>query len=408
MTGSKLVTKKTSKKASKKVAKKTTASQARKSSESVISQEENQVSSTVADARESVQPKVIKETVQTKPAGRGLSWLALLVALGALGLSGFSFYQDQIAQLRNNSDLAVGVAEIGGNVSRLGDSINSLKAAQEDMISGNDLSVSLMQAKQSVDAELNQIKQQQEVLNESLANMAQDFQQGKNAFVLDEVDHLFRLAFNALQFNQDANAAKTALTQADALIQDLDDPKFLSVRKTLTADIEALQQIKRVDLTAASAKLNQMSQLIPSLPLVNEPETQLVDTADDANQSSEVERTWRTELNQIWQDIKGSVQVQRVDQPPKPLLAPEQRYFLNQNLQLNLNKADLALLQNNSVVYAQSLTTAKAWLTDYFDLKDSRVSEMSNQLDELAKFDMSVDLPDISASYSAFKSARGN
>jgi uroporphyrin-3 C-methyltransferase len=169
-----------------------------------------------------------------------------------------------------------------------------------------------------------------------------------------------------------------------------------------------LQQIKRVDLTAASAKLNQMSQLIPSLPLVNEPETQLVDTADDANQSSEVERTWRTELNQIWQDIKGSVQVQRVDQPPKPLLAPEQRYFLNQNLQLNLNKADLALLQNNSVVYAQSLTTAKAWLTDYFDLKDSRVSEMSNQLDELAKFDMSVDLPDISASYSAFKSARGN
>src|SRR5690606_32604161 len=68
----------------------------------------------------------------------------------------------------------------------------------------------------------------------------------------------------------------------------------------------------------------------------------------------------------IWQDLKQAVTIRRLDQPLPPLLAPEQHYYLKQNLRLMLEQASLALLDKNAEVYQASLTKAAAWLTQYF------------------------------------------
>jgi len=101
------------------------------------------------------------------------------------------------------------------------------------------------------------------------------------------------------------------------------------------------------------------------------------------------------------------VQIQRVDQPPKPLLAPTQRYFLDQNIQLSLSKAELALLQNKSAVYSQSLTTAEQWLNDYFDLKNQDVQSVLQQLSALKAEPVGVELPAIADSYDTLQSIKG-
>ena len=164
--------------------------------------------------------------------------------------------------------------------------------------------------------------------------------------------------------------------------------------------------MKQVDLERVSAELSAIANKIPSLKLENEPirkeNVKLVENSDNDETIS-----WRSELNKLWKDIINSVQIHRVDQPPKPLLAPTQRYFLDQNLQLSLNKADLALLQNKASVYQRSLDTSLQWLNDYFDLKDADVQSVIKQLNELKSEPVGTELPAVADSYDTLQSIKG-
>ena len=86
---------------------------------------------------------------------------------------------------------------------------------------------------------------------------------------------------------------------------------------------------------------------------------------------------------------------------------PEQRYFLNQNIQLQLAKAELGLVQNRTSVYSQSLEEATNWLGEYFDTRDQQVVDVIQQINDLKAVSLGQELPNISGSYSELQSIRG-
>jgi uncharacterized protein HemX len=109
----------------------------------------------------------------------------------------------------------------------------------------------------------------------------------------------------------------------------------------------------------------------------------------------------------MWADIVNYNSVQRIDQAPKPLLLPELRYFLNQNIQLQLAKAELGLVQNRASVYLDGLEVASEWLNEYFDLRDDTVNDVLSQINQLKAMPLSTELPTISGSYSLLQGIRG-
>ena len=99
----------------------------------------------------------------------------------------------------------------------------------------------------------------------------------------------------------------------------------------------------------------------------------------------------------IWNNIKSLVIIRHHTRPTVPLLPPEQRYFLSENLRLQLEEARLALLRGDSTDYRQRLATAEQWIREYFD-PDSPVTRSALEtLAKLAKEDVAPALPDISA-----------
>ena len=58
----------------------------------------------------------------------------------------------------------------------------------------------------------------------------------------------------------------------------------------------------------------------------------------------------------------------------KPLLPPEQRYFLRENLRLMLYGAQNALLQGSVTTYQQNVKSAARWVREYFDTTTQVVS----------------------------------
>lgn len=343
--------------------------------------------------------------VVVKGGGKVLSVFALLLSLLALAGVGFTWYQTQVEGVRAESKLASGVTEIGGQVTRLGDSISRLQTEQTSVVTQEQLTTKLLQSSSAIDLQMRDLKGDQVTLLDAVDKINTDLRKGVNEFVLDEVSQLLKLANNSAVFAADAESAISALSLADSQLKGLADPRFAEVRRKINEEISLLDGIETVDVERVSANLNAMSNKVVNLPLENEPPTGTKVAVVEEPSKDQVD--WRSELRRMWSDIANSVQIQRVDQPPKPLLAPRQRYFLNQNLQLSLAKAELALLQDRPGVYKQSLETASTWLKDYFDLKNADVQTMLGKIDELKTEPLGVKLPSVAGSYSLLQTIKG-
>ena len=111
-------------------------------------------------------------------------------------------------------------------------------------------------------------------------------------------------------------------------------------------------------------------------------------------------------MAEIWHDLRNLVRIERVDSSEPPLLAPDQTYFLRENLKLRLLSARLALLSRDQQEYKTDLEAASAWLKRYFDVSSPAVASSLSTLNELATSDIVIELPDVTASLNAVRKYR--
>jgi hypothetical protein len=69
----------------------------------------------------------------------------------------------------------------------------------------------------------------------------------------------------------------------------------------------------------------------------------------------------------VWQEVRSLVRVTRIDKPEAMLVAPEQAFFLRENLKLRLLNARLALLSRQFDTAQSDLRDAQSALDRYFD-----------------------------------------
>jgi uroporphyrin-3 C-methyltransferase len=80
------------------------------------------------------------------------------------------------------------------------------------------------------------------------------------------------------------------------------------------------------------------------------------------------------------------------------MLAPEQQFFLYENLRLYLESARLAVARADRELYRDSLNTVGSWLSTHFDNADPLTKSTRSAVNELMRIDIRPMLPDISAS----------
>ncbi len=361
---------------------------------------------TVIEANSTPNVATVSESARLAPAksgGQGLSIVAMLFSLIALGLTVYSFYVNEIRDRDEESRLAIDIVEIRGNANRLKDSISRLEDDQNSVVTNEQLTTKILEANSAVDLQLRDVKQGQAELLGAVAKINDDLSSGVNEFIVAEVSQLLKLANNSALFSSDTRSAIKALQLADMQLKELADPRYSLVRRKINEEIELLESVEQLDIESVTVKLKSLASRIPSLSLENDVPV----LGDVVIEIEEKPSGFRASLEEIWADIVNYNSVQRIDQAPKPLLLPEQRYFLNQNIQLQLAKAELGLLQNRQAIYSESLDAAMSWLEEYFDLRDDDVNDVLSQIGELKTLSLSKELPPISGSYSELQDIRG-
>ena len=104
-------------------------------------------------------------------------------------------------------------------------------------------------------------------------------------------------------------------------------------------------------------------------------------------------------------EARSLVRVSRIDQPEAILLAPEQTFFLRENLKFKLLNARLGILARQFESARSDLAAATAALNKYFDPASRRTQNVASTLQQAQASMKAAELPRLDETLSALATA---
>ena len=340
---------------------------------------------TSAPATEAAPPSVRRSRAQP------LALAALAVAIGT-AVGGY-FIWHEVQRLGAWQQQVLG--QIDSRTQALDQRLQTFKDRLD-----NDLAA-VERGRRTIDEEQRKLTSAQAGLEDALAVLRAQIGRSQDEWVLAEVQYLLHIANQRAQLQRDTPTAAEALRSADQRLQTLADPGFNAVREQIAREIAALEAVAQPDLAGITLTLETLAAQVAEWPLKDRHAPHSL--TDTTSASAPVPAgDWRSKLENvlvnIWDALRSLVVVRRNDAPVAPLLAPEQQFFLHENLRLQLSIARLAALQGETASYHSSLKSAAAWLQKHFADDAPTVIAAQSELQRLAGLNVHPDLPDISAS----------
>lgn len=248
-----------------------------------------------------------------------------------------------------------------------------------------------------LDAKLTESQNQQVALEA----MYQELARNRDESMLAEVDQILTIASQQLQLAGNVQTALIALQTADQRLARGDRPQFIPLRKVLARDQEKLKATPSIDLAGLAVKIDQVISLVDTLPLAGE---ERLAAAAREQQPVQPEGVWWRRLGtEIWNDMKSLVRIQVSDAPDPGLLAPDQAFFLRENLKLRLLNARLSLLSRDETTFREDMKTANAWVARWFDARSKGTQAAQATLRQLNTTAIQFEVPSIADSLNAVR-----
>jgi uncharacterized protein HemX len=258
----------------------------------------------------------------------------------------------------------------------------------------------------SAGSAIDEVRDNQDSIRAALDKIQNDLSRHRTEWLLAESEQLLVIANNRLQLARDVRSALAALRAADAQLNQISNPSLLPARREIAREIAALEAIDKIDVGGISLKLGSLAESADRLPVAPDV-SRRSQAADKVASLDAADGGWRMQARNLWQDMLSLVRIRTDLNTQRPLLPPEQEYFLRENLKLMLFSAQAALLHGNAAVFQQNIRNAEQLLKDYYDTGTQVVLGMQTELEKMRTSKLVAELPDISRSLSALRAAAG-
>ncbi len=216
-----------------------------------------------------------------------------------------------------------------------------------------------------------------------IEDLVQSLARSRDENVLADVEASIRVALQQSAITASAEPLVLALRQADERLARYNQPRLERVRRAVAQDLERTRAAGVTDIAVLTIRLDEAVRQIDELPLLSQAERRAAPraaapaassaSAPGPGWSSLVGERWRGFIEQAWDEVRSLVRVTRIEQPEAVLVAPEQAFFLRENLKLRLLNARLALLSRQFDTAQMDLRDVQAALERYFDRSSRRV-----------------------------------
>ena len=310
------------------------------------------------------------------------SWALAVAALAVAGLLGSAALWQKLGSIQE--ELARRTMDTSAQ------SIEARTLAQDAQDSTREQSVRLA----LLETRLGEVSLQRIQLEE----LMQSLSRSRDENLTVDVESDLRLAQQRALLTGSAEPLLAALKSAESRLARAAQARLNPVQRAVTRDIERVRNASIADVPALMLKLDELSRLVDELPVVNDVVgnnmARPVDAVAAEPQGAALEagkswlpgvdtlalRAWsRRVAGSLWFEASQLLRVSRIDQPEAALLAPEQAFFLRENLKLRLLNARLALLSRQTDAARADLLNASSWLGKYFD-PEARKTQAARQL----------------------------
>ena len=316
------------------------------------------------------------------------SWVLLVAVLAAAGLLTSVLLWQKLASIQE--ELARRSADSSAQ------SIEARTLAREAQESTRELSARLALQETRI-SEVSLQRTQLEELMQSLSR-------SRDENLVVDVESDLRLAQQQAQLTGSAEPLLAALKSADQRLLRAAQPRLNPLQRAIARDVDRIKSASVTDVPSLMIKLDELTRLVDDLPVANamvannapqlaapvpsaRPAGGKAGVAAAGNASGSwlsfdtpALQAWsQRALGTVWDEARKLLRVSRIDQPEAALLAPEQSFFLRENLKLRLLNARLALLSRQTEAARADLLNASAWLGKYFD-PASRKTQTAAQL----------------------------
>lgn len=228
----------------------------------------------------------------------------------------------------------------------------------------------------------------------------------RDDWLLAEAEYLLRLANQRLLTERQSKGALVLMTAVDDIVGGIDDTRLFPVRQVLSEEITALRLTGGVDREGLYLRLAALAEVVMQLQPTEFADLQVA-AGPAENEQESADLPWYRQLavNALAALRRFGAEhfrVKTLDKPLEPLLSPDQDAYLQHNIRLGIEQAQLSLLREEQEIYRASLDKAEAWLRTYFSMNaDAEV--VANQLALLKTESVVQKLPDISRSLAALR-----
>jgi len=232
-----------------------------------------------------------------------------------------------------------------------------------------------------------------------LEELMQSLSRSRDENLVVDMESALRLAQQQAQLTGSAEPLLAALKSADQRLSRAAQPRLNPLHRAMIRDMDRIKAASLTDVPVLMFKLDELVRLADELPVANAMVASISPRAaaapvspaprDGASAAGKPSllvfdklalHAWsQRALDSLWEEARKLLRVSRIDQPEAALLAPEQSFFLRENLKLRLLNARLGLLSRQTEVARADLVSANAWLGKYFD-PASRKTQTAVQL----------------------------
>jgi len=342
-------------------------------------------SSSVSNSKSTGSTSFEKLEPAIKPRGRFLAGVSFLMALTALSGGAYLYYL--FIYLNPLTALEQRITGLESNGSSVVEQLRQMQTEQP-------AALETFQAEQ-----VRRLAVLETSLIDALNTVSSQAPPPPRVWKLAEAEYLLRIANHRLLMERDVTAALELLRGADQILLEIDDFGFYEVRAQLADEMLALGAVRDNDLQGIYLRLEAVKGEIVKLPL-QVPEYLLIED-EDSETGQEVGF-----VEGLRAQFASYLRFRRLEGGHRPLLAPEEAVYLELNLRLMLERAQLAALRRQQVVFEQSIATAREWIVEFLATDEYSTRRLLAELEGLAEVELNLTLPDISGSLTALKAAR--
>ena len=245
-----------------------------------------------------------------------------------------------------------------------------------------------------------------------LEELIQSLSRSRDENLVVDIESGLRLAQQQTQLTGSLEPLVAALKSASQRIERAAQPRLGPVQRAIERDLDRIARASVTDTAGLLGRMDDLVRQVDDLPTLNAvAQSSAMRRAAGATAAAPAPALpwWQAQLHKGWElvrdEARGLVRVSRIDQPEAVLLAPDQEFFLRENLKLKLLNARLGVLARQFDSARTDVAAATAALNKYFDPASRRTQNAATMLQQMQTHLKAAELPRLDETFAALTTA---